>query len=149
MRIPNDLDEIDGVVTRFNAFAAAHGVSDGVRRTFDMAFDELLNNIVSYGYTDGESHWIDLEIRRAGDLLEATIRDDAQPFDPFARAAPDTDLDVEEREIGGLGIHLVSKMMDSATYERRDGQNVVMITKRWRVASGAQPEENKAREDAD
>lgn len=149
MRISNDLDEIDGVVTRFNAFAVGHGVADGVRRTFDMAFDELLNNIVSYGYTDGGSHWIDLEIRLAGDLLEATIRDDAQPFDPFARAAPDTDLDVEEREIGGLGIHLVSKMMDSATYERRDGRNVVMIAKRWRVAPGAQPEENKAREDAD
>ena len=51
------------------------------------------------------------------------------PFDPFARAAPDTSLSVEERPIGGLGIHLVGQLMDKVDYQRRDNHNVVVLVK--------------------
>lgn len=149
IRISNDLDEIDGVIERFNAFAAGHGIPDAVRRTFDIAFDELLNNIISYGYAEGAERWIAVDIRLVGDELEVVIVDDAVAFDPFARAAPDTELSLEDRAIGGLGIHLVTKMMDRATYERDDDKNVMVIAKRWRGAPGAQPDLQEAKDDAD
>jgi serine/threonine-protein kinase RsbW len=59
-----------------------------------------------------------------------TIEDDGVAFDPLARAAPDVTADLDEREIGGLGIHLVRTLMDGMTYERRGERNVLVIVKR-------------------
>jgi len=73
------------------------------------------------------------EVTRVAAAFEAlilTISDNGPPFDPFARAAPDTTLSIEERQIGGLGIHLVRQMMDEVSYERREGRNVTILTKR-------------------
>ncbi len=135
MRIVNGLDAIEQVIERFNVFAAGHAIPDGVRRTFDIAFDELLNNVVSYAYSDTDEHFIDVVIRIAGGQLEAVISDDGAPFDPFARSAPDTDFGVEEREIGGLGIRLVKNVMDSVAYECVADRNQVVISKRFGATS--------------
>lgn len=115
----------------FNAFANEHAIADDVRRTFNIAFDDLINNIVSYGYADDAEHIIrvDIALEPSRRRLEAVIRDDGTPFDPFAVAAPDLDDELDERRIGGLGIHLVRTMMDEVSYRRDDDQNVVVICK--------------------
>ena len=58
-----------------------------------------------------------------------TITDDGIPFDPFSVKTPDTDLSIDEREIGGLGIHLVRNMMDKVSYQRKDNKNIVNLIK--------------------
>jgi anti-sigma B factor antagonist len=65
-----------------------------------------------------------------GEVVRVTITDNGPPFDPLAYADPDTALSVEDRQIGGLGIHLVRQMMDEVSYRYRDGRNVVVLTKR-------------------
>jgi anti-sigma regulatory factor (Ser/Thr protein kinase) len=57
-----------------------------------------------------------------------TIADDGSPFNPLDRGQPDTDLPIEEREVGGLGVHLVRKMVDEFRYERLDDLNVLRLT---------------------
>ena len=55
--------------------------------------------------------------------------DDGIPFNPFGIETPDTELSLEERKIGGLGIHLVRKMMDRVSYRRRIDKNVISVLK--------------------
>lgn len=129
LRITSELGGIDEVNERFNAFAGAHAVPDAARRTFNIAFDDLLNNVVSYAYKGAPDQVIDVRIELAPDHLEASVSDDGPMFDPFALEAPDVGLDVEERIIGGLGVHLVRTMMDEVHYHRVHDRNVVVIRK--------------------
>jgi len=58
-----------------------------------------------------------------------TVSDDGVPFDPLAVAPPDTSLPLEQRPLGGLGIHLVRHLVDEVTYERRGDRNVLTLVK--------------------
>jgi len=127
--VQNRLAEIDRVNRKFNAFAEAHSIPTRAARSINLVFDELLNNIVSYAFEDEESHVIRIRIELAGHRLAVTIRDDGIPFNPFARDRPDTSLSIEEREIGGLGVHLVSNVMDEVSYSRPASDNVVTLVK--------------------
>jgi sigma-B regulation protein RsbU (phosphoserine phosphatase) len=125
----NRLEEIDRVNQTFESFAAEHGLPDRVRRSMKLVFDDLLNNVISYAYDDDEVHIIEVNVELSSDRLAVRMADDGHPFNPFAESPPDTALAVEEREIGGLGIHLVQSLMDEATYTRRTNRNVIVLVK--------------------
>jgi len=129
MRIRNELSEIENVKERFNDFSEKTGLSKSVRRKLNLVFDELLNNIISYAYDDGDEHEIMLDFELAGSRLTVSIMDDGVPFNPFEADAPDTAAGLDERKIGGLGIHLVRSLTDKATYQRRVDKNVVTLVK--------------------
>jgi sigma-B regulation protein RsbU (phosphoserine phosphatase) len=129
IEVENRLEEIARVNREFNEFAEAHSIAVSTRRSINLVFDELLNNIVSYAFQDDDLHMIYIRIEIAGHRLGVTIRDTGSPFDPFAQAAPDTSLSLDEREIGGLGIHLVTNVMDEVSYDRLDDSNVVTLVK--------------------
>ena len=76
--------------------------------------------------TEGD---ITVRIMSDGQTLHCQIIDSGVPFDPTAKKKVDTTLSVEERQIGGLGIHLVRELMDSINYERKDGKNILTLTK--------------------
>ncbi len=94
---------------------------------FNVVFEELLNNIVTYAYSDDDEHAIEVRMGLAGKRLTVTITDDGVPFNPLSAEAPDLDAPLEEREIGGLGIHLVRSLIDDVTYQRRIGKNVMTL----------------------
>jgi sigma-B regulation protein RsbU (phosphoserine phosphatase) len=129
--VPNELSSIDLVNDKFQAFCAENDLSEDVVRRTSVVFDELLNNIVSYGFDDDGHHEIDVRVSFDGRRLVVEILDDGRPFNPFLQESPDTTLPLEEREVGGLGIHLVRKMMDEVAYERRINRNVVRLVKRF------------------
>jgi sigma-B regulation protein RsbU (phosphoserine phosphatase) len=95
----------------------------------NLVLDELLNNVISYAFADEADHDIGVTFELSGDRLSVTISDDGSPFNPFAGSPPNTGLSIEEREIGGLGIHLVRSMMDEVSYNRRTDRNVVILVK--------------------
>jgi len=125
----NRLEEIDVINKNFNDFAEEHGVPEAIRRRVNLVFDELLNNIISYAYGDDDEHVVEVVISLAGDRLGVTITDDGRAFNPFEGVPPDTDLAVDDRPIGGLGVHLVQNVMDHVAYERHGTKNVVSLTK--------------------
>ena len=129
MTIGAELGEIGRVQAAFAAFAEAQALPVAVRRGVSVALDELLNNAIRYGFAGGTGE-LAIAIERDAERLSATISDNGKPFDPFAMSAPDTALPLEERPVGGLGIHLVRQLMDEASYQRREGRNVVVLTKR-------------------
>jgi anti-sigma regulatory factor (Ser/Thr protein kinase) len=124
-----DRNEIARVNAAFDDFADAHALPDAVRRSVSVVLDELLTNTLSYGLAEpGGEVIVDIELH--ADRLVITISDNGRPFDPLSIPAPDTTLSVEDREIGGQGIHLVRRMVDELRYHRRSGRNIVMLTKR-------------------
>ncbi len=125
-----DLSEIDRVNAAFNDFAVAHGLAPAVRRKMNLVFDELLNNTMSYGFDDGQDGVIEIDVEVDADRLVVTIRDNGRPFNPFGAVVPDTTLSVDERQIGGLGVHLVRNVMDEFAYHRQTDRNVIVLTKR-------------------
>ena len=96
----------------------------------DIAIDELFGNIAHYAYNP-EIGKATVRVEVIDDPLAVTITfiDNGVPYDPLAKADPDTTLSAEEREIGGLGIYMVKKSMDDITYEYKDGQNILAIKK--------------------
>lgn len=125
--IPNSLKAIDSVVEGLEAFTEGKAILPGVVQKLCIAFDELLNNIISYGYVDDGLHEIFVEMDYRNDALAVTIKDDGIPFNPFMGSDPDISLSVDDREIGGLGIHLVKQMMDEVSYMRFTDMNMVRL----------------------
>jgi anti-sigma regulatory factor (Ser/Thr protein kinase) len=114
----------------FGAFAEKHALPVDVRRSINVALDELLANAVSHGQTGRDPCSVTVDVELDQERVTVIVTDDGIPFDPFGRDAPDTDLPVEERPIGGLGIHLVRQLMDQVSYQHRDDKNVVVLVKR-------------------
>ncbi len=123
------MPEIAAVNEKFEAFAEEFGIPATIAMKFNVIFEELLNNIVTYAYSDDDEHDIEVRMELAGKRLTMTIADDGVPFNPLGAEAPDTDVSLEEREIGGLGIHVVRSLIDDVTYQRRIGKNVMNLMK--------------------
>ncbi len=127
----NDLSELAKLAADVDAFAEQHGLDMAIAQTFNLCLDELFTNIVSYGYEDRQSHeiYLDLEARPAE--IIAALRDDARAFDPLTEApVPDLDAPLEERKIGGLGVHFVKTLMSSVSYRRENGWNVIEMIRK-------------------
>ena len=95
-----------------------------------IAIDELFGNIAHYAYNP-EIGKATVRVEVIEDPLAVTITfiDNGVPYDPLAKADPDTTLSAEERDIGGLGIYMVKKSMDDIIYEYKDGHNILKIKK--------------------
>jgi anti-sigma regulatory factor (Ser/Thr protein kinase) len=96
-----------------------------------MALDELIANVVNYAYPEGQPGKVNLRMYRNDNTITAELVDQGKPFDPTKHPEPDVSLPIEERPIGGLGIHLTRKMMSSFKYERAGGENRLVITTTW------------------
>jgi len=96
-----------------------------------LSIEEAVENVVRYAY-DGGIGWLEAGTNLDQDTLVLTIelRDAGVPFNPLEKEDPDTLLPAEERNIGGLGIFLCKKMMDSIRYRYEDGNNVLTMTKK-------------------
>ena len=130
IRIVNDLAEIDRVNQEFGEFVEKWQIPAAIGYKFNVAFDELLNNTISYAYQDEKEHQIDVGIDFSGGKLTVTIEDDGIPYNPFTREDPDTSLSLEDREVGGLGVHLVKNLMEEVAYHRKIDKNVLTLSHR-------------------
>lgn len=128
--LKNAIEEIPPAADEVNVFLEGHGAGPDVLYVSRLAIEELVSNTIKYGYDDPGSHDIHIDARIENNAMVLAISDDGHPFDPLEAPEPDTSLPAEERPIGGLGIFLVRNMTDSFQYERRDGRNIVTISKR-------------------
>ena len=126
--IKNDLFEIESAQEKIDAFAEEFDIPVPVAMKLKLICGEILNNVISYAYRDEAEHDIETRVELAGKRLTVTIADDGVPFNPLSATPPDTDLPLEEREIGGLGIHLVRTLVDDVSYHRRIDKNVLTMT---------------------
>ena len=138
--LSNDLREISAAAAKIDAFCESHTLAEQIAYAVNLAIDEILTNTISYGYDDEESHRIELVVRLEGDTLVVVIVDDSRAFDPSLLSQPDIEASIEERAVGGLGLFLVQQMMDGVAYQRREGCNVVTLTKNTVAGEAPQPD---------
>jgi anti-sigma regulatory factor (Ser/Thr protein kinase) len=119
-----DLARMPELVDRF---AAEHRLSPDVVFGINVALDEMLSNIIKYGYADDAIHEIRVRLWVDGPMVVAEIEDDGQPFDPLAAPAVDVDAPAEQRKVGGLGIHIVRNLMSQMDYARIAGRNRLVM----------------------
>jgi len=106
------------------------GVSAEVAFALDLTYEELVTNTIKYAYCDSGEHTIGIVITVDAEAVELEVIDDGKPFDPTVQQAPDTSLPVDERPLGGLGLHLVKNLTDAFNYRRAGEHNCVSIRKR-------------------
>ena len=126
----NRLSEIDRLSRLAEAFGKGHQLPADLMYQVTLALDEVVTNIIKYGYDAPGDHIIVTTLALDGDVLLTQVEDDGHAFNPLEAPPPDIDASLHERPIGGLGIHLIRSLMDSLEYRRENGRNVLIMRKR-------------------
>ena len=95
-----------------------------------VALDEVINNIISYGYNGNPTHDIKIEFLLKNKLLCVIVSDEGKLFNPCKTETPDLSNSLEDKPIGGLGIFLVKRLMDSVEYKREGNKNILFLYKK-------------------
>ena len=126
----NNLVEIERLGQVVAEFVESHQLPAGLTFAVNVALEEILTNIISYGYTDNKEHDILIRLSCTEGEVIAEVEDNGRPFNPLEVAEPDTSKPLEDRSVGGLGIHLARKLMDELAYRRQEGKNLLVLKKR-------------------
>ena len=130
LTIAATVENIESVTDFVNEQLEALDCPMKAQMQIDIAIDEIFSNIAHYAYNP-EIGQATVRVEVLEDPLAVTITfiDNGVPYDPLAKADPDTTLSAEERDIGGLGIYMVKKSMDEIAYKYKDGHNILIIKK--------------------
>ena len=129
LTLHNNVQEASLLAPFIETIAMENGLDHSLTMELNLAVEEAVVNVMEYAYPQGETGEVTIEVSVADDLLDINIIDSGAPFDPTQKSDPDTSLPVEERSIGGLGIFLVRQVMDTVSYRRDDGKNILTFTK--------------------
>lgn len=127
--IRNKLGDLERVRDLVSALERARNLPAALVFDLNVVFDELLSNIINYGYAGDESHEIRITLSATATAIEIRIEDDGKAFDPFALPEPDLTLPLAQRPVGGLGMHFVRKLMDEVRYTRENNINYLFLKK--------------------
>ena len=134
----NDRKEIPRLADIAHRFGQAHHLSEDDTLNIQLVLDEIVINVILHGYEEaGDIQRHEIHVRLTLDderLMTIEVEDDARAYDPREAPAPDFDVPVEQRRIGGLGVHIVKSIMDTIDYRREDRRNVLTMTKRLETA---------------
>jgi serine/threonine-protein kinase RsbW len=124
------LENLEFFLAHVRSSAAAWGMEAELLYPIELSLEEVLVNVISYAYPKEEKGNIDVNCSWDSQQgLTIQVVDYGAAFDPLEKPDPDTNLSLDERGIGGLGIFLTKKMMDTVTYERSRGKNILTMTK--------------------
>ena len=128
--VRNYLGELPKTAETVSAWCKENEVPAAAEFHANLALEEIVSNIIHYGWKDGAEHEIRVRLSRMKDEIRIEVEDDAVPFNPLEAPAVDVNLPLEERPVGGLGIHLVRQIMDSLEYRRLEGKNFFIMHKK-------------------
>ena len=124
------LENIEKAIAFVDGQMEGVGCPAKVRMQIHIAVEEVFGNIAHYAYHPGTGPaTVRVEIEETPLCAVVTFIDNGMPYDPLAKEDPDISLSAEERQIGGLGIYMVKKIMDDITYGYKNGQNILKIKK--------------------
>ncbi len=127
--LQNRISELEKLNRKLRAFGEGIGLPKAYTFQINLAVEELFTNIVKYGYADDDTHIIAVAVSCNEGKITIRVEDNGIPFDPAAKRTSKVKDPVENCKIGGLGLHLVKKIMDDIVYERCEGKNVIVMTK--------------------
>jgi anti-sigma regulatory factor (Ser/Thr protein kinase) len=130
IRIRNDLPEIPHAARKVTQFLSARGLDQSFIHTVNLGLEEVVTNIIKYGYDDEREHVIEVTLHLAPSGLRIVVVDDGHAFDPLQHPEPDPTRPLADREPGGLGVSMFRKLFDELQYRRQDDKNSLLMEKR-------------------
>jgi phosphoserine phosphatase RsbU/P len=132
VQLRNDLSEVQRLNQVVTEFAAQHHLPPELVFRVNLVLEEIVTNVISYGYDDSLEHDISVHLSWQDPRIELEIKDDGRPFNPLEASSPEMERPLVERPVGGLGIHLVRSMMDHLDYRREGDKNCLLLTTKTR-----------------
>jgi serine/threonine-protein kinase RsbW len=129
MELPATPEDVMRGVEHLEAFCQEQHVPQKAIQGLMLATEEMASNIVNHAYQRDAQQTFRLTLQHHGDRFVVELRDHGPAFDPLQATAPDLEEDPDERDIGGLGIHLVRHYIEDLHYAREGGENVLRMTK--------------------
>ena len=126
----NQRSEVGRLSALVEQFGAEHGWCSEDTSGVNLVLDEVVINVMRHGYGDDQRHEILVTLSLDDELLTMEVEDDGRPFNPVDAPPPDLDRPIEDRPIGGLGIHLVKSSVETMAYRRVNGRNILTMTMR-------------------
>jgi serine/threonine-protein kinase RsbW len=127
--IENQITELTSLAGKVDELAEEWEISQALAMKINLAIEEAVSNIIFYGFADERKHEIEISITLDNNWLTINITDDGVPFNPLEQQQPDVTLPAEERPVGGLGIFLISQIMDEMHYTRKGNLNILTLNK--------------------
>ena len=130
LSVINDLSELAVVNDFLDRIAEEMNITTELLFDFKLVFEEIISNIIFYAFSDKDEHQIKIDFEADGNNIFLRIEDEGNAFNPIDIPPPeDIDKPLEERKVGGLGVHLVKTLMDKVEYERKSNKNILMLKK--------------------
>jgi anti-sigma regulatory factor (Ser/Thr protein kinase) len=128
--LQNKREETQRLLPALEEFARQNHLAPTVLQAVDLALEEHVTNVMSYAYEDAAPHEIRIRLTLETQQLQIEVEDDGRPYDPLSRPPIDTSVPLEEKPVGGLGIHLIRSLMDEVEYRREGRKNILRMRKR-------------------
>jgi anti-sigma regulatory factor (Ser/Thr protein kinase) len=129
IRIGNSIAEVSSALDESMSWLGQFEVSAKAQYFVRLAIEELATNWIKYGCSETKEHLMTFDLRHTAERMILKVTDNGALFNPLDAPIPSTDLPLEERELGGIGILLLRKMADQMSYEHRDGMNILTLEK--------------------
>jgi len=127
--IANRIEELSVLAKKIEELAEEWELSMELAMNINLVIEEAVSNIIFYAFTDKKKYEIEISISLKKNKLLIEITDNGVPFNPTLQQQPDINLPVEERPVGGLGIFLITQIMDEIDYVRQNNQNILKLNK--------------------
>jgi serine/threonine-protein kinase RsbW len=129
MTLKNDLSEIERMSQLLAEFGERWHLPAKPLLDLNLAIEEVVANVITHGYEDYEEHQIGVTISLEDKDITVKVEDDGRPFNPLEFPEPDLTRPLEEKALGGLGIHLVRNLTDGLDYKRQQAKNLLVMKK--------------------
>jgi serine/threonine-protein kinase RsbW len=130
LMLSNHLSELKKMSEAVSAWCRGNNISSAAEFHVNLALDEIISNVIRYGWKDSCEHQFSVRLSLLNDEVTVEVEDDATPFNPLEAPVPDLNQPLDERPVGGLGIHLVRQVMDGLEYQRIEGKNLLVMKKK-------------------
>ena len=129
LELPATPEDVMRAVERLQKFCREQEVSEKAIHALMLGVEELASNIVNHAYQNDATKTFRMTMQHLGERFIVELRDHGPAFDPLQAAPPDLEANAEERELGGLGVHLARHYIDELDYSRSGDENVLRLTK--------------------
>ena len=129
IKLKNCFSEIKKLNDFLGEFLQHHSLNILNHQDIQLSLEEIFNNILLYAYPDRQAHEISFQFNLENKVLWICIEDDGIPFNLLEVKEPELTTPLQERQVGGLGIHLIRSLMDEISYQRKNNKNILTIKK--------------------
>ena len=127
LRVPQDRELLPSLFAAIDEALTRGGIASPLAHDIRLISEEVVCNALAHGRPVGAGHEVIVEMSVREDRVLLCFRDDGAPFDPLEQPLPNLECDIEERPIGGLGVHLIRTLADEISYVREGRHNILHV----------------------